>query len=62
MCEFHYPIFDEEKTIFVEPFMPHHPIGVMHLAGLDLLREKKNVLVKIKNLKGEEINKSLRFM
>ncbi len=62
MCEFRYPIYDEEKSLFVEPFLPHHPIGVMHLAGLDLLREKKDLLVKTKNLKGEEINKSLRFI
>ena len=62
MCEFKYPFFDQENLLFVEPYLPFHPIGVMHLAGLDLLREKENKLIKLKNLKGENINKSLRFI
>ena len=61
MCESHYPMYDQNKSLFVEPFLPHHPIGVMHLAGLDIIRKKEEILVKIKNLQGEELNKSLRF-
>ena len=61
MCEFRYPMYDQNNSFFVEPFLPHHPIGVMHLAGLDIIRKKEEMLVKIKNLQGGEQNKSLRF-
>ena len=61
MCEFRYPMYDQNNSFFVEPFLPHHPIGVMHLAGLDIIRKKEEILVKIKNLQGGELNKSLRF-
>ena len=61
MCEFHLPIFDEKKNKFLEPYLPYHPIGLIHLAGLDDIRNDKNVLSNIKNTKGEVIQKSLRF-
>ncbi len=61
MCEFHLPKFDETNKIFVEPFLPNHPIGLMHLAGLDTVRQKQNKSVRINTLKGEKINTSIRF-
>ena len=61
MCEFHLPIFDEKINKFLEPYLPYHPIGLIHLAGLDDIRNDKNVLSNIKNTKGEVIQKSLRF-
>ena len=61
MCEFHLPIFDEKINKFLEPYLPYHPIGLIHLAGLDDIRNDKNVLSNIKNTQGEVIQKSLRF-
>ena len=61
MCEFHLPIFDEKINKFLEPYLPYHPIGLIHLAGLDDIRNDKNVLSNIKNIQGEVIQKSLRF-
>ena len=61
MCEFHLPIFDEKINKFLEPYLPNHPIGLIHLAGLDDIRNDKNVLSNIKNTQGEVIQKSLRF-
>ena len=61
MCEFHLPIFDEKINKFLEPYLPYHPIGLIHLAGLDDIRHDKNVLSNIKNIQGEVIQKSLRF-
>ena len=61
MCEFHLPIFDEKKNKFLEPYLPYHPIGLIHLAGLDDIRNDKKVLSNIKNTQGEVIQKSLRF-
>ena len=61
MCEFHLPIFDEKINKFLEPYLPNHPIGLVHLAGLDDIRNDKKVLSNIKNTQGEVIQKSLRF-
>ena len=61
MCDFHLPIFDEKINKFLEPYLPYHPIGLIHLAGLDDIRNDKNVLTNIKNIQGEVIQKSLRF-
>lgn len=61
MCEFHLPIFDEKINKFLEPYLPYHPIGLIHLAGLDDIRNDKNILSNIKNIQGKVIQKSLRF-
>ncbi|MDC0044911.1 glycosyl transferase [Pelagibacteraceae bacterium] len=61
MCEFHLPIFNEKINKFLEPYLPNHPIGLVHLAGLDDIRNDKKVLSNIKNTQGEVIQKSLRF-
>ncbi len=61
MCEFHLPIFDEKINKFLEPYLPYHPIGLIHLAGLDDIRNDKNILSNIKNTQGKVIQKSLRF-
>ena len=61
MCEFHLPVFDEKNNIFVEPYLPHHPLGLVHLAGLDNIRSDKNILTNIKTLNGENIMRSLRY-
>ena len=61
MCDFHLPKYDQDRDLFVEPFLPNHPIGLMHLAGLDSTREKEIKKIKITTLKGEKIYKSLRY-
>mgnify|MGYP001315750312 CR=1 FL=1 len=60
LCEFNLPFYDPINNKFVEPYLPHHPIGLMHLAGLDDLRANKEILYKIKTLNGKYFNKSLR--
>ena len=61
MCEFNMPKFDNEKSKFVEPYIPNHPIALIHLAGLDDIRQDKNVLSDVKTLDGMQIKKSLRY-
>jgi lipopolysaccharide biosynthesis glycosyltransferase len=61
LCEFNLPFYDKVNDKFVEPYLPHHPVGLMHLAGLDDLRTNKEILYKIKTLDGKSIEKSLRF-
>jgi len=60
------PKFDDSKQFFVEPYLPHNKIGIMHLAagiwrdGNDM-RLNKEVKILIKTTKGEELEKSLRY-
>ena len=61
MCEFKMPKFDNDKNQFVEPYIPNHPITLVHLAGLDDIRKDKNILSNVETLDGLQIKKSLRF-
>ena len=60
------PKFDEQKKIFVEPYLPNYKIGIMHLAagiwkdGKDM-RVNKEIKIEIKTLDNKKILKSLRF-
>ena len=61
MCEFNMPKFDNKKNQFVEPYIPNNPIALVHLAGLDDIRQDKNILSDIETLDGLHIKKSLRY-
>ena len=61
MCEFHLPMFDEQTDKFIEPYLPHHELAIVHLAGLDEIRSDKKILVDIKTPEGNFLKKSLRF-
>ena len=61
MCEFNMPKFDIDKGQFVEPYIPNHPIALVHLAGLDDIRQDKKSLSDVKTLDGMKIKKSLRY-
>ena len=60
------PKYDESNNTFVEPYLPNHKIGIMHLAagiwkdGKDM-RVDKSVEIEIKTLNGKKISKSLRY-
>ena len=55
--------FDTVNDTLVEPYLPNHEIGIIHLAGKtsDVVRFNKNHLSEIKTLEGKIIKKSLRF-
>ena len=60
------PKFDEIKNTFVEPYLPNHEIGIMHLAaglwdGDKDMRLDKEVKIKIHSLQKKVLSKSLRF-
>ena len=60
------PKYNEEKKLFVEPYLPFNPIGIVHLAagiwkdGIDMRKDKK-VTVNLNTTKNTIINKSLRY-
>ena len=60
------PKYDDQGKTFVEPYLPNHKIGIMHLAagiwkdGKDM-RVDKNIRIELKNLNNEVVIKSLRY-
>ena len=61
LCEHHLPKYSEVKKLFVEPYVPHHNIALMHLAGLDKDRQNRDIFHEIVTLSGNKIKKSLRY-
>ena len=60
------PKFDEKNNTFVEPYLPNHQIGIMHLAagiwdGDKDMRLDKEVKIKIRSIQEKVLSKSLRF-
>ena len=55
--------FDKAQNTFVEPYLPNHEIGIMHLAGKNNnnIRNNKSYISKVETLDGDIIEKSLRF-
>ena len=61
------PKYDENKKSFVEPFLPHNKIGIMHLAGgiwqdNKDMRVDKSVKISIQTTEGKYLQKSLRYV
>ena len=56
--------FDTLKNSFVEPYLPNHEIGIMHLAGKtsDYARINKNYLSEVSTIDRKIVKKSLRFI
>jgi len=60
------PKFNEEKNIFVEPYLPNYKIGIMHLAagiwrGNKDMRVNKDIKIEIKTIEDKMVLKSLRY-
>ena len=60
------PKFNEKEKSFVEPYLPNHKLGIIHLAsgiwdGDKDMRLHKEVKINIKTLEDKILSKSLRF-
>jgi len=60
------PKFNEQEKSFVEPYLPNHKLGIIHLAsgiwdGDKDMRLHKEVKINIKTLENKILLKSLRF-
>ena len=55
--------FDQKINTFVEPYLPNHKIGIIHLAGKnnDIIRKNKDFISKVKTLDGQIVEKTLRY-
>jgi len=60
LCEFT-PYWDAENERFVETFLPHEPLGIVHLSGLDAIRLDRSIQTEFQTLQGGTIKKSFRY-
>lgn len=55
------PAWDEKNKHFVEPFLPHTPIGIMHLSGCDTMRLNRNIKESITTTNGDIVTMTYRY-
>lgn len=55
------PLFDPTQKRFIEPYLPHQPLGILHLSGYDSMRADKSVLTDITHTDGSVHPMSLRY-
>jgi len=60
LCE-HKPLWDEKTKMFVEPYLPNEPIGIIHLSGLNEMRVDRNITTMFKTTQGKDIEYSYRY-
>lgn len=60
LCQ-HKPLWDENKKLFVEPFLPHEEIGFLHISGWDDMRINRLITTEFKTLQGGIIQLSYRY-
>lgn len=60
LCEFK-PLWDKDQKRFVEPYLPHETISILHLSGYDQMRIDRSVQTDFKTTKGETVTKSYRY-
>lgn len=55
------PAWDKENKKFTEPFLPHHPIGIMHLSGYDKMRLDRSIKVDSPTTCGQTVSLCYRY-
>ncbi len=53
--------WDESAQAFTEPYTPHEQIGVLHMSGVDKMREDRNETMEFETRTGGKIQKSFRY-
>jgi len=59
LCEFK-PLWDSKKKLFVEPSLPHKPLGILHISGFDEMRLDRREKTGFKTTDGGEVMHSYR--
>jgi hypothetical protein len=54
------PVYNPRQQQFVEPYLPHHSISVVHLSGMDEMRVDRAVKIALKTTEDTDLNLSLR--
>lgn len=60
LCE-NKPHWDKKRELFVEPFLPQEPIGIVHVSGFDDMRRDRAVLTEIPCTDGTSFQGTLRY-
>lgn len=60
LCEFK-PLWNKATGTFVEPFLPHYPISILHLSGFDEMRLDRKLTIDFKTLDGDSVTLSYRY-
>ena len=60
LCQFK-PCYNTETGKFVEPFLPHNEISILHLSGYDEMRLDRAIKTDFKTLDGQIIELSYRY-
>lgn len=59
LCEFK-PMVDDQGR-FVEPFLPHNTIGILHMSGWDEMRLNRALTTPFKTTAGGTVERSFRY-
>lgn len=54
-------VWDDANARFVEPYLPHEPIGIMHMAGVDDMRADHAVTRPYRTLDGRTVQLNYRY-
>lgn len=60
LCEFK-PLWDPGQKLFVEPYLPHEPLGILHLSGFDKMRVDRSETTDFETTEGGKITYSYRY-
>lgn len=60
LCEFK-PFWDKQKKQFVEPYLPHIPLGILHMSGFDEMRLDRSLTTDFKTTDGDTVEMSYRY-
>jgi hypothetical protein len=60
LCQFK-PLWNARTRKFVEPFLPHHEIGILHLSGFDEMRMNRAVTTDFETVDGDKVQMSYRY-
>lgn len=60
LCEVK-PLWDTKACKFVEPYLPHEEIGVLHLSGWDKMRKDRSIMTDFEKIGGDNITHSYRY-
>ncbi len=60
LCEFK-PLWDAKKKVWVEPFLPHEPLGILHLSGYDKMRVDRSDTTDFLTTDGKTVEMSYRY-
>lgn len=60
LCE-NKPLWDKERECFVENFLPHEKISIVHISGYDKMRLDRSVLTELTTIEGETFDGSFRY-